>query len=125
MFLKHGKLKELVLKYSFIHFPYICFLPVQMSAEKETKESDRLFASVIRSVEERRAEVNAEITEKQKAAERRSEELINELQQEISELQRRNTELEELTNSEDHLRLLQVNLKLWFFNFQQGFWSNF
>lgn len=96
-----------------------------MSAEKETKESDRLFASVIRSVEERRAEVNAEITEKQKAAERRSEELINELQQEISELQRRNTELEELTNSEDHLRLLQVNLKLWFFNFQQGFWSNF
>lgn len=96
-----------------------------MSAEKETKESDRLFASVIRSVEERRAEVDAEITEKQKAAERRSEELIGELQQEITELQRRNTELEELTNSEDHLHLLQVNLKLWFFNFQRRFWSNF
>ncbi|XP_070786206.1 E3 ubiquitin-protein ligase TRIM39-like [Enoplosus armatus] len=78
-----------------------------MSAEKEMEESDRLFTSLIRSIEERQTEVSAEIKEKQKAAERRSEELINELQQEIAELQRRNTELEELKNTEDHLHLLQ------------------
>ncbi|XP_042257082.1 E3 ubiquitin-protein ligase TRIM39-like [Thunnus albacares] len=77
------------------------------SAEKEMKESDCLFWSLIRLAEERRAEVNTEIEEKQKAAERRAEELINELQQEIAELQRRNTELEELGNTEDHLHLLQ------------------
>uniref|UniRef100_A0A3Q3QR35 Bloodthirsty-related gene family, member 1 n=1 Tax=Monopterus albus TaxID=43700 RepID=A0A3Q3QR35_MONAL len=47
------------------------------------------------------------ITEKQKAVERRAEEIISELQQEITELQRRNTELEELRNTEDHLHLLQ------------------
>lgn len=91
------------------------FIPVQVSAEKKMKESDRLFMSLIRSFEERHTEVNTEITEKQKAAERRSEGLINELQKEITELQRRNSELEKLRNTEDHLHLLQVtiNLKLW------------
>lgn len=86
-----------------------------MSAEKEMKESNRLFASLVCSIEERQAEANAEIMEKQKAAERRSEELINELQREITELQRRNTEIKELVNSEDHLQLIQVtiNLQLW------------
>uniref|UniRef100_A0A3B5AM49 E3 ubiquitin-protein ligase TRIM39-like n=1 Tax=Stegastes partitus TaxID=144197 RepID=A0A3B5AM49_9TELE len=47
------------------------------------------------------------IEEKQKAAERRAEELVDELQQEVTELQRRNTELEELRSTEDHLHLLQ------------------
>ncbi|KAM8747118.1 E3 ubiquitin-protein ligase TRIM39-like isoform 1-T2 [Acanthopagrus schlegelii] len=78
-----------------------------ISAEKEVKECDRLCASLIRSVEERRTEVNTEIREKQRAAERRSGELVNELQQEITELQRRSAELEELRNTEDHLNLLQ------------------
>ncbi|KAG7221472.1 hypothetical protein INR49_002447 [Caranx melampygus] len=77
------------------------------SAEREMKESDRLFTSLIRTVEERRVEVNNEIKEKQKATERRAEELIDELQQEITELQRRNTELEVLRSSEDHLHILQ------------------
>lgn len=99
----------------FLHLTLTLFISVQVSAEKEMKESDRLFASLIRSIKERQTEVNAEIEEKQKAAERRSEELINELQQEINELQRRNGELEELRNSDDHLHLLQVtiSLKLW------------
>uniref|UniRef100_A0A3Q3QR45 B30.2/SPRY domain-containing protein n=1 Tax=Monopterus albus TaxID=43700 RepID=A0A3Q3QR45_MONAL len=85
---------------------------LKMSAEKELKESDHLFTSLIRSIEERQTEVNAEITEKQKAVERRAEEIISELQQEITELQRRNTELEELRNTEDHLHLLQVTISL-------------
>lgn len=72
------------------------------------KESDRLFTSLIRAVEERRAEVDSEIKEKQRATERRAEELVDELQQEVAELQRRNTELEELRSSEDHLHILQV-----------------
>lgn len=108
--------ESLFLLTSYIHVHTLhFFLPVQTSAEKEMKESDRLFASLVRSIEERQAEANTEIMEKQKAAERSSEELINELQLEITELQRRNTEMKELVNSEDHLHLLQVtiNLKLW------------
>lgn len=72
------------------------------------KDSDRLFASVIRTAEEGRVKVNTEIVAKQKFAETRSEELIKELQKEIAELQWRNAELGELTDSEDHLHLLQV-----------------
>lgn len=76
------------------------------------KESDSIFMSMIRSIEERQTEVNTEISEKQKAAERRAEELINELQQEVTDLQRRITELEELRSTEDHLYLLQVTINL-------------
>lgn len=94
--------------------PYIshfCIL-MQASAEREMKESDRLFMSLTRAMEERRVEVNNEIKEKQKATERRAEELVDELQQEVTELQRRNAELEELRCSEDHLHILQVKDQL-------------
>ncbi|CAJ1085876.1 E3 ubiquitin-protein ligase TRIM39-like [Xyrichtys novacula] len=84
-----------------------CLKLSMVSAEKEMKESDRLFTSVVRSVQERHAEVSTEVREKQTAAERRAEELTNELHQEINELQRRNAELEELEHSDDHLHLLQ------------------
>ncbi|XP_026154841.1 E3 ubiquitin-protein ligase TRIM39-like [Mastacembelus armatus] len=84
-----------------------CLNLSMVSGEKELKESDRLFMSLSRSIEERQTEVNTEIKEKQKAAERRAEKLISELQGEITELQGRNTELEELGNTEDHLHLLQ------------------
>ncbi|XP_032400258.1 E3 ubiquitin-protein ligase TRIM39 isoform X2 [Etheostoma spectabile] len=84
-----------------------CLKLSNMSAEKEMKESDRLFAFLIRSIEERQTEANVEIKEKQKAAERRAEELVDQLQQEITELQRRNAELEELRASEDHLHVLK------------------
>ncbi|XP_030017525.1 E3 ubiquitin-protein ligase TRIM39-like [Sphaeramia orbicularis] len=77
------------------------------SAEKEMKESDCLFSSLINSIKERQTEVSADIEEKQKAAEMRAEELITDLQQEITELQKRNSELEELRDTEDHLHLLQ------------------
>lgn len=83
-----------------------------MNAEKELKENNQIFVSVIRSVEERKAEVDAEFQEKQKAAERRANKLIDELQQENMELQRRNAELAELRNTEDHLHLLQVIISL-------------
>ncbi|XP_029932044.1 E3 ubiquitin-protein ligase TRIM39-like [Myripristis murdjan] len=79
----------------------------RVSAQKETEESGHLFKSLIRSIEERQAEVNTEIEEKQRAAERRAKELVSELEQEITELQRRNTELEELENRDDHFQLLQ------------------
>ncbi|XP_060922444.1 E3 ubiquitin-protein ligase TRIM39-like [Limanda limanda] len=84
-----------------------CLKLSAVSAEREKKESDRLFSSLIRYVQERQAEVSTEVEEKQQAAERRAEELVTELQQEVTELRRRNTELEELRTSEDHLHVLQ------------------
>ncbi|XP_027893733.1 E3 ubiquitin-protein ligase TRIM39-like [Xiphophorus couchianus] len=84
-----------------------CLKLSALSAEKERKASDSLFASLINSTKERRAEADAEIEERQRAEEKRAEELIGDLQQEIAELQRRNTELNELENTDDHLQLLQ------------------
>ncbi|KAM4713989.1 LOW QUALITY PROTEIN: E3 ubiquitin-protein ligase TRIM39-like [Anableps anableps] len=84
-----------------------CLKLSTLSAEKEKKASDSLFTSLIHSMKERHAEANAEIEEKQRAEEKRAEELIDDLQQEIAELQRRNTELSELENTDDHLHLLQ------------------
>ncbi|XP_043952912.1 E3 ubiquitin-protein ligase TRIM39-like isoform X2 [Gambusia affinis] len=84
-----------------------CLKLSTLSAEKEKKASDSLFTSLINSTKERRAEADAEIEERQRAEEKRAEELIGELQQEIAELQRRNTELNQLENTDDHLHLLQ------------------
>uniref|UniRef100_A0A3Q2NSM0 E3 ubiquitin-protein ligase TRIM39-like n=1 Tax=Fundulus heteroclitus TaxID=8078 RepID=A0A3Q2NSM0_FUNHE len=52
---------------------------------------------------------------KQRAEEKRAEELIDELQLEIAELQRRSAELKELEDTDDHLHLLQVSINqtLW------------
>lgn len=94
------------------HTSTFTFSSDQVSAEKELKDSDRLFASLIRAVEERQAEAKAEIIVRQKSAEKRSEELIKELQKEITDLQKRDTELGELMDTEDHLHLLQVQSSL-------------
>uniref|UniRef100_A0A674E0Y0 E3 ubiquitin-protein ligase TRIM39-like n=1 Tax=Salmo trutta TaxID=8032 RepID=A0A674E0Y0_SALTR len=47
------------------------------------------------------------IEEKQKAVERQAEGFIKELEQEITELKRRSTDLKQLSQTEDHLQLLQ------------------
>ncbi|XP_026111822.1 E3 ubiquitin/ISG15 ligase TRIM25-like [Carassius auratus] len=50
--------------------------------------------------------------EQQNAAEKQEQELIEEMEQEITELKMRNTELEQLSHTEDHLHLLQINSSL-------------
>lgn len=80
--------------------------------QSELKNCNRLILSLIRSIEERREDVEAEIMTRQKEAVRRSESLIGELQRETAELQGRNADLEELLDTEDHLHLLQVTAGL-------------
>ncbi|CAF91134.1 unnamed protein product, partial [Tetraodon nigroviridis] len=80
------------------------------SAAEDLENCDRLFESLIRSVQERRGDVRAEIRSRQKEAERRAESLIGQLQREAAELQRRTAGLEELLDTEDHLHLLQVEV---------------
>lgn len=50
--------------------------------------------------------------EKQKAAEDHAEDLMKDLDQEINELKRRDTELEQFSQTDDHLHLLQASLSL-------------
>ncbi|XP_041724089.2 zinc finger protein RFP-like [Coregonus clupeaformis] len=79
----------------------------RISAEKEIEGSVLVFRELVCSIKRSQAELIVVIEEKQNAAKRRAEGLINELEQEIIELQRRSAELEQLSHTEDHLHLLQ------------------
>ncbi|XP_077064823.1 E3 ubiquitin-protein ligase TRIM39-like isoform X2 [Siphateles boraxobius] len=78
------------------------------TSEKEKAETIELFTDLIRSIERCQSELLEMMEQKQKAAERKTEEFIKELEEEISELKRRDTELEQLSHTEDHLHLLQI-----------------
>ncbi|XP_062849504.1 zinc-binding protein A33-like [Trichomycterus rosablanca] len=78
------------------------------NTEKEKADSIEIFRALIRSIERNQAEMLKVMEEKQRAAERQAEEFIKDLEQEITELKRRNTELEQISNTEDHLHLLQI-----------------
>lgn len=64
------------------------------------------------AIERNQALLADEIEQKQEAAERRADERLKELQQEIDELQRRRSELQHLEQAEDPLHLIQVNKTL-------------
>uniref|UniRef100_A0A3P9NX04 Uncharacterized protein n=1 Tax=Poecilia reticulata TaxID=8081 RepID=A0A3P9NX04_POERE len=72
----------------------------------ETEHKDHRAVTMEDESKERKVSGDGDY-KKQRAAEKRAEELIGDLQQEIAELQRRNTELNELENTDDHLHLLQ------------------
>ncbi|XP_062339482.1 E3 ubiquitin-protein ligase TRIM39-like [Osmerus eperlanus] len=76
-------------------------------AEREISDSVQVFTVLVRSIERSQAELIEVIEEKQKAAEKQAQGLIQDLEQEITELKRRSTELEQLSHTEDHLHLLQ------------------
>ncbi|XP_046906584.1 E3 ubiquitin-protein ligase TRIM39-like isoform X2 [Hypomesus transpacificus] len=76
-------------------------------AEREISDSVQVFTALLRSIERSQAELIEVMEEKQKAAEKQAEGLIQDLEQEITELKRRSTELEQLSHTEDHLHLLQ------------------
>ncbi|XP_046708277.1 E3 ubiquitin-protein ligase TRIM39-like isoform X2 [Silurus meridionalis] len=80
----------------------------KMNTEKEKAESMKVLNALIRCVEKSQAELLKMMEEKQKAVERQAENLIKELEQEISELRKRNNEMEKLSNTDDHLHLLQI-----------------
>uniref|UniRef100_A0A671LDV7 Uncharacterized protein n=1 Tax=Sinocyclocheilus anshuiensis TaxID=1608454 RepID=A0A671LDV7_9TELE len=82
------------------------------STGQENTASVELCTALIRSIERCQAELLDMMEEKQKAAEKQEEKLIQELQQELTELKMRNTELDHLSHNEDHLHLLQIDPSL-------------
>ncbi|XP_073668880.1 E3 ubiquitin/ISG15 ligase TRIM25-like [Paramisgurnus dabryanus] len=79
------------------------------NTEKEQAASVNIFTDLIRSIERSQSELMKMMEERQKAAEKQDEDLIKDLEQEITELKRRNTELEKITNTEDHLHIIQIH----------------
>ncbi|XP_030282303.1 E3 ubiquitin-protein ligase TRIM21-like isoform X1 [Sparus aurata] len=87
---------------------------MKRSVELSKKDADReiaagvqVFSALKESVERSQAELIDTIKEKQRETEKQAEGFIKELEQEISELKKRSSEVEQLSQSEDHLHLLQ------------------
>uniref|UniRef100_A0A8C7CC18 Tripartite motif-containing protein 16-like n=1 Tax=Oncorhynchus kisutch TaxID=8019 RepID=A0A8C7CC18_ONCKI len=80
---------------------------LKCSAETAVKNSERIFAELIQSIERRRSEVKELIRALEKAEVSRAEGLLKQLDQEMAELRRREGELEKLSNTEDNIQFLQ------------------
>ncbi|XP_039665022.1 E3 ubiquitin-protein ligase TRIM21-like [Perca fluviatilis] len=76
-------------------------------ADREIAGGVQVFTALKESVERSQAELIETIKEKKRKTEKQAEGFIKELEQEISELKKRSTEVEQLSQSEDHLHLLQ------------------
>lgn len=63
---------------------------------------------MIRSIDRRRSEVTKLIRDQERTEMIQVEELMEKLEQEIVELKKRDSELEELSQSGNHIRFLQV-----------------
>ncbi|XP_034047880.1 E3 ubiquitin-protein ligase TRIM21-like [Thalassophryne amazonica] len=79
----------------------------QKNADKEKSAGVQIFTALMESVQRGLNELLKSIEEKQKMTEDQAEGFITELEHEISELQKRSSEVEQLSQSEDHLHLLQ------------------
>ncbi|KAM3609043.1 uncharacterized protein V6R79_008975 [Siganus canaliculatus] len=84
----------------------------QEAADREMAEGVVVFSALKESVERSQDQLMATITEKQRKTEEQAEGFIRELEEEISELEKRSSEVKQLSQSEDHLHLLQSFLSL-------------
>lgn len=73
------------------------------------EHSDRLYSALMKHVRESYTKLKQNILEEFRKSEQRDEEMMTELQEEVMRLQEMNSKLKKLSQSEDHLHLLQVS----------------
>ncbi|XP_071767046.1 E3 ubiquitin-protein ligase TRIM39-like [Centroberyx gerrardi] len=81
-------------------------------ANKEMEDSNKLFTDLMSRVQSMQTTLQASIEEKLRSSQNKADAMIQELQEEITELQRRQSELEQLSQTEDNLHLLQTSQAL-------------
>uniref|UniRef100_UPI0037E7031A E3 ubiquitin-protein ligase TRIM39-like n=1 Tax=Semicossyphus pulcher TaxID=241346 RepID=UPI0037E7031A len=77
-------------------------------ANKEIDDSDKLFNALMNRVHKSQTTLKLNIQEKLRKSQEKDNAMIVELREEITQLQRKHSELEELSQSYDHLHLLQT-----------------
>ncbi|XP_039997049.1 E3 ubiquitin-protein ligase TRIM39-like [Xiphias gladius] len=77
-------------------------------AQKEFDGSDKLFNTLMSQVQEMQTKLKSNIEAKLRKSQDKGEAMIQELHEEITELQRKHSDLEELSQNDDHLQLLQT-----------------
>lgn len=83
-------------------------LSLQRSARVAAEESDCVFTELIRSVELKRFEVRELIKAQEKTAVDEAEQLLDAIQKDISELKSNQAKLEQLCQTDEPVRFLQV-----------------
>ncbi|XP_055028702.2 erythroid membrane-associated protein [Misgurnus anguillicaudatus] len=73
----------------------------QNNIDKEKSDTVEMFTNLIRFIERHQSDLLEMMEEKQKTSEKQAEDLIKDLEKEISEL-------EQISNTEDHLHLIQI-----------------
>ncbi|XP_039616200.1 tripartite motif-containing protein 16-like isoform X2 [Polypterus senegalus] len=79
----------------------------QSSAEREVQEHEKIFRSVLESIERLRSEVIEVIRGHERRKVRKAKEFMEQLEKEIKELKRRNTELAKLSQIDNHIHFLK------------------
>ncbi|XP_058651180.1 tripartite motif-containing protein 16-like [Onychostoma macrolepis] len=79
------------------------------SAQAAVEDSEKIFSDLILSIERSRSEVTQLIRAQERASVSRAEERLERLKQEIVDLRRNKAELEQLSDTDDHIRLLQLS----------------
>nr|XP_033470448.1 E3 ubiquitin/ISG15 ligase TRIM25-like [Epinephelus lanceolatus] len=76
-------------------------------SEKETTDIAEVFTALLVSLQKSQAKLIEVIQEKQKTAQKKAEDCVTQLEQEIAEMKRRRSEMEKHLQTEEHLCFLQ------------------
>ncbi|KAM4536781.1 E3 ubiquitin-protein ligase TRIM17-like isoform 2-T2 [Odontesthes bonariensis] len=80
----------------------------KVKTDKEIEDGGKLFNTLMDKVKEIHGKLKSNIEEKLRKSQERDQAMIGELHEEIADLQRKRSQLEELSQNEDHLQLLQT-----------------
>lgn len=89
------------------------FSYLQRNKEREIQASVQNATMMVSAIERNQALLIEEIEQKQEVAEKRAEELLKEISQEINELQKRRSELHLLEHIENPVQLQQVRISIY------------
>ncbi|XP_054480747.1 tripartite motif-containing protein 16-like [Anoplopoma fimbria] len=87
-------------------------------SEKELVDIAEVFTALVVSWRRNQVELIKEIQKKQKVAQKQAEDHVTQLELEVAEMRRRRSEMEQLSQTEDHLHLLQSWPSLYLFDHQ-------
>lgn len=96
--------------FNIFHILIKLFSSLQRNKEREIQASVQAATMMVIAIERNQALLIEEIERKQEVAEKRAEELLKEISQEINELQKRRSELHLLEHTENPVQLQQVRI---------------
>lgn len=117
-FMDSSEMRKVSRKTSFLFIKATCScqcLPVkrlsfkQVKVEKEIEDSEKLFNELMGNVQQIQSKVKSNIDENLRKCREQDQVMIQKLEEEITSLQRKHSQLEELSQNDDHLQLLQVS----------------